>query len=126
MFKKLLIVVAVILSVVGGMAAAQGRPISGQLPWNNSEAEPILQERVEQMFPDGTDVDVLNEALAAERFSMVSDNRGISTPRGDGNRFASRQVVRLVFGCSTRVALRWEQLNGQVFNMEGNMHQGCL
>lgn len=126
MKKFLLIVLAVVAVAAGSIAVAETRAISGGLPWNNNAAEPVLDAKLAEMFPDGTPVEVLNTALAKERFAMVSDDRGYSTPTGDGSRYASRGVVRLVFGCSTRVALRWEQRDGQVFDMEGNMHQGCL
>ena len=89
-------------------------------------ADVVLKQRVAQQFPDATPVGVLNAALAAEPFSMVSDDRGISSPTGDGRRFASRGVARFRFGCSTRVSLNWQQRDGQVFDMEGYMHQGCL
>ena len=126
MFRKLAVGLALIATVIGSMALAQGRPISGGLPWDNQAADVVLKQRVAQQFPDATPVGVLNAALAAERFSMVSDDRGISSPTGDGRRFASRGVARFRFGCSTRVSLNWQQRDGQVFDMEGYMHQGCL
>ena len=125
--KKLLIVgIAHGAIGIGSYAMAQGRAISGGLPWNNTAADPVLDARLAEMFPDGTPVGVLNEVLRAERFSKVSDQRGISTPTGDGRRFASRGVARFVFGCSTRVSLSWQQRDGMIYEMDGNMHQGCL
>ncbi|AKS46275.1 hypothetical protein SAMN05444287_1384 [Octadecabacter temperatus] len=125
--KKLLVFVVALIAIgLGSYVSAQGREISGGLPWNNQDAEVVLKERVAERFPDGTPVGVLNEILDAERFSMVSDDRGQTTPTGDGSRYASRGVARFIFGCSTRVSLRWQQRDGQVFEMEGYMHQGCL
>ena len=117
MFRKSTLGLALLITIIASFTLAQGRAISGGLPWDNEAAEIVLQQRVADLFPDGTPVDVLNTALAAERFSMVSDSRGFSTPTGDGSRFASRGVARFVFGCSTRVSLRWEQRGGQVFEM---------
>ena len=125
--RKLIIAALTIAVVaVGSYVSAQGREISGGLPWDNQAAEVVLKERVAERFPDGTPVSILNDILADERFSMVSDNRGQTTPTGDGSRYASRGVARLIFGCSTRASLRWQQRGEQVFEMEGYMHQGCL
>ncbi|MCF2903728.1 hypothetical protein L0666_01910 [Octadecabacter sp. CECT 8868] len=126
MFRKVLLGLTVIAAFLGTMSLAQDRPISGSLPWNNEAAEPVLEQRLADMFPDGTPVAKLDTALDAERFSMVSDDRGLSSATSEGRRFASRGVARFVFGCTTRVSLRWQQVDGQVFEMEGYMHQGCL
>lgn len=86
---------------------------------------PILQQRLDVMVFDGTPNAKLNDALTAERFSVVSDDRGLSTPTGDGYQFASRAEARFRIGCPTRVALNWQQGGGQIFELEGIMHEGC-
>ena len=126
MNKLLMFGIALVAVGLGSYVMAQGRAISGGLPWDNEAAEVVLNERLAEMFPDETPVGTLNEALSTERFLMVSDNRGTSSPMGDGTRFASRGVARFIPGCSTRVSLRWQQRSGQVFEMEGAMHRGCL
>ena len=126
MKKRYIALLAVAAIATGSYVSAQGREISGGLPWSNQKANVVLDARLAENFPDGTPVAVLNDILASERFSHVSDDRGSSTPTGDGRRFASRGVIRLLPGCSTRVSLRWEQIDGLIINMDGSMHQSCL
>ncbi len=126
MFKKILLGLALCALFAGTVSHAQGRVISGNLPWDNDAATIVLQQRLEGMFPDGTPIPDLDAALIAERFSFEGDRRGYSSPTMDGTRRASRHVARFRFGCGTRLQMSWTQSGGQVFDIRGILHEGCL
>lgn len=122
--KRYIAIFAVLAIALGSFASAQNRPISGGLPWDNAEADPILQQRVEAMFPDGTPLVVLIEALQSERFSMGFFVNVPQPYHGTGS--STKNVVRLVLGCGSTVNLQWQQVGGVVYDMTGRMHQRCL
>jgi len=126
MLKKILILFALCCGVAGSAVNAQNRPISSDLPWDNDAATAVLEDRLPVMFPDGSSAANLHAALENERFHMTSDRRGTSTPTSDGYHFVNKNVLRFRFGCGTTLQVNWQQRDGQVFDIVGRMHEGCM
>ncbi|QEE35789.1 hypothetical protein FTO60_08755 [Octadecabacter sp. SW4] len=101
-----------------------GGPLTGWLPSDTDSANEVFQNRVALAFPDGTRLAVVDAALKAERFSFVSDDRGISSTSTEGTRFASKQW-RFDDACSRVAALIWQQRAGAVYDMSASLTSEC-
>lgn len=119
------LILAACVGVMASAVMAHHRPISGDLPRDHDAATQVIQLRVDQMFPDGTPAEQLYGALRAERFHMTSEQRGLTTPTSDGRHFVNKSV-RYSFVCGSNVQVNWQQRDGQVFDIVGRLHQGCL
>ena len=119
------LVVAALVVRVALPADAEGLGLTRDLPRWSTDGEPVLAARVADAFPDGTAVAVVEEALRAEGFDIVSDDRGLTDSTSNRSRWASRFLgTNLV--CGWHASISWQQRDGRVYEAEAAISQGCL